>query len=73
VSRCLLGIAFVTMVFVAGLRDKSVGTDAGYYVRDFNKIQKFADVVDITAKDRIWFLDLDLVGTFSSNEYMFSF
>ena len=74
VSRCLLGIAFVTMVFVAGLRDKSVGTDAGYYVRDFNKIQKFADVVDITSKRQeygfwilIWLVHL------ASNEYMFFF
>jgi hypothetical protein len=44
-SRCLLGIAFASMVLVAGLRDRTMGEDTKSYVLFFNNIKTFTDVV----------------------------
>ena len=44
-SRCLLGIAFISMVFVATVRSQRVGTDTSGYVGYFNEIKSFEDVV----------------------------
>lgn len=46
-GRFFIFVVFATMVFVAGLRDKSVGTDTGNYVRKFAEIQTFGDVLSI--------------------------
>jgi EpsG family len=45
ISRFFLGIALATMVLTAGLRDRTVGTDTGYYVRDFGNVRTFTDVM----------------------------
>jgi len=72
VSRLLLGIAFASMILVAGLRNRIVGTDTGYYVRDFNGIRTFADAFDSGnngGEYGFWILQwfVHLV----SNEYLF--
>jgi hypothetical protein len=49
-SRFFLLIAFSSMVLVAGMRDRTVGTDTGSYVRYFNDMRTFADVVVTSGK-----------------------
>jgi hypothetical protein len=44
-SKLFLFIAFAIMVLIAGLRDRTVGTDTGSYVKYFGDIRTFADVV----------------------------
>lgn len=57
-SRCLYGIAFASMVLVAGLRDSRIGTDTGNYVGIFNTTKTFADAIKLAL---------------GSNEYAYSF
>jgi hypothetical protein len=45
IARFLLGITFIFMVLVAAVRDKSVGTDTSSYLRYFNNIRTFDDVL----------------------------
>jgi len=49
-ARFFLAVAFISMVLVAGLRDKVVGTDTGGYVRYFNRLQSFDDVLEIGSR-----------------------
>jgi len=44
IRHVMLGIAFLAMVLVPGLRDASVGTDTSNYVGYFERIRTFADV-----------------------------
>ncbi len=46
-SRICLGIAFASMVLVAGLRDRLVGTDTPAYVTYYSQIRAVADVSKI--------------------------
>ncbi len=45
ISWFLIGIALATMVLTGGLRDRTVGTDTGYYVMDFDHVRTFASVI----------------------------
>jgi hypothetical protein len=73
-SRFLLGIAFASMVLVAGMRNKSVGTDTSNYVRFFNNIQTFSDAMafgDQMQEYGFWILNW--LVHFVSNDYMVLF
>jgi hypothetical protein len=71
VSRSLLGVAFVSMVLVAGLRNQYVGTDSMAYVWFFNKTRTFMDAI-ILGEDMqehgYWILTW--LVHFVSNQYM---
>jgi len=62
-SRLFIGIAFMSMIMVAGLRDKAVGTDTGGYVGYFNSLLTFDDVSGSWKQNgRVWFLGYDVAG-----------
>jgi len=46
-SKMFLSIAFIAMIFVAGLRNETVGTDTYVYVRKFEDMQNISDVIRI--------------------------
>jgi hypothetical protein len=56
ISRAFLGIAFASMVLVAGMRDQNIGSDTGNYVRASNQIQTFADAMKIGEDYGFWIL-----------------
>lgn len=43
-SRLFIFVVFTSMVLVAGLRDRTVGTDSGSYVKCFKEMLLFSDV-----------------------------
>ena len=45
ITWLFIGIALATMVLTGGLRDRTVGTDTGYYVMDFDHVRTFASVI----------------------------
>jgi len=49
-SFACLTMGFLTMVLVAGVRDQSVGTDSGTYVRVFESTVSFADNMEAANK-----------------------
>lgn len=70
-SRVFYFLAYVTMVFVAGLRNKSVGTDTGGYCQYFDKLQYLDDVVKIgeeTQEYGYWIMNW--LVHFISDQYM---
>ncbi len=70
-SRLLLGVAFTSMVLVAGLRDRSVGTDTGDYVSYFNKVKTLEDVDTVGKKmGEYGFWVMIWLIHFISNEYI---
>jgi hypothetical protein len=70
-SRCLLGIAFVSMVLVAGMRSRFVGTDTMAYIWYFNNIKTFSDVIFFGSDMMEYgFWTLNWLVHFVSNEYM---
>ena len=74
ISRFLLGIAFVSMVLVAALRDRTIGTDTGSYVGDFNRIRTFADAMSNGNKGGEYsFWILEWLVHLVSSEYLFFF
>jgi hypothetical protein len=73
-SKFLLGIAFVSMVLVAGLRNRTVGSDTGDYIRDFNNIRTLADVAAYgSTMGEYGFWILIWLIHFVSNDYMVFF
>lgn len=44
VSRLLLVVAALPMILLAGLRNRTVGTDTSTYVEHFNRIHIFTDI-----------------------------
>jgi hypothetical protein len=70
-SGCLLGLAFTSMVLTAGLRDRTVGTDTGAYVRYFADVRTLADVATVGREmGEYGFWILTWLGHFVSNEYV---
>jgi hypothetical protein len=43
------GIAFLSMVLLAGLRDRRIGTDTGGYVWYFSEMRTFSDLIHVTS------------------------
>jgi EpsG family len=73
-SRCLLGIAFITMVLVATVRSQHVGTDTGGYVAYFNGMKSFADVVVVGKQmGEYGFWILNWLLHFVSDDYVILF
>lgn len=73
-SRLFLFFSFISMVLVAGLRDKSVGTDSWSYVRYFDWIQTLQDVAKYggdTGEYGYWYLNWLI--HFVSDQYMVLF
>lgn len=74
VSRLFLGLGFVSMVLVAGLRHRLVGTDSGNYVRIFNSIQEFTDILAPAGRSLEYgFWTLAWLPHFISDQYMVYF
>ena len=48
-TRLFLVLMYVAMVLVAGLRDRTVGTDTGSYVNAFMSTNNFSDIYKVTA------------------------
>lgn len=74
ISTLLLFVSFSTMIFVAGLRDWSIGTDSIDYVRYFERVETFADSAELAMKTKeygYWTLSW-LVHRFSG-QYIFLF
>jgi len=71
ISKGLLALAFVSMVLVAGLRDRTVGTDTPAYVMHLNQIRSFVDVVQVGSEmGEYGFWILTWLVHFISDEYM---
>jgi len=71
VSRLMLGIAFLSMVLVAGLRNQYVGTDSMAYIYFFNRTRTFIDAI-ILGEDmqEHGFWILTWLVHYLSNQYM---
>lgn len=70
-SRILLGIAFLSMICVAGLRDKYVGTDTSSYVIDFQAITNYAKVLELqNAMGEYGYWMLNFLLHFIADEYI---
>ena len=73
-SRCLLGIAFITMVLVPTLRSIRVGTDSREYVGYFNSIKSFPDVLSVgKTMGEYGFWTLDWLLHYVSDDYIILF
>jgi hypothetical protein len=71
-SRFFLCVVFASMVLVAGLRDRTVGTDTGSYVKYFDDIKTFSDVIKVSGQSggEYGFWLLNWLVHFFSDQYM---